>query len=696
MAKKKVNGVDVEDEGKEETGDLNSKLSKEWKGKFLSGGELQDNSLISISTSSIKLDWALGGLYEGSIVELYGDNATGKAQPLDAEIMTPDGIKLNKNLKIGDKVLTPDGGQSEIIGIFPQGVIDTYKVSFSDGTSTECSGDHLWYTETLLDRAKKRKGKVKTTLDISKTLERQSKGIKALNHKIPVTKPVSFNKKNLLVKPYLLGALLGDGNLCGTSIEITGEDKDILAACAAAVPENISLNKNPKSNTITYIFKRINNTGGNSIKDELRNELKISIKKLGLLNADCFTKFIPNEYLFSSIEDRLELLQGLLDTDGYIGETGIIEYSTSSSKLAEQSAFLVRSLGGKVSIQSRYPTYHYKGEKKTGALSYRVTIRMPQGSNPFKLTRKLDIFNKTNKYYPVKFITNVEYIGQKNSQCILIDHPDHLYMTNDFIVTHNTTFAMEVASNAIKLGKKVYYVDLERKLREAQINMIRDLDKTGLSIMYPDTAEEALNMMEEVVRSVPGCVVILDSVSGLLPEVEDAEDASKVTMGTVAKFCAKMIRKLTGIACKNKCLLLFLNHKTASMQMYGPSDTVHGGKAISNRASQRIELSRTMGQLIKGADGETVIGQVVKCKVVKNNVKRPFITVEVPIIYGQGIARELDIFEFAVELNVIDGTKKGWYGWKDQSFRKDEVLLKLLQDEAFKKEVVNEIKKVMN
>ncbi len=262
--------------------------------------------------------------------------------------------------------------------------------------------------------------------------------------------------------------------------------------------------------------------------------------------------------------------------------------------------------------------------------------------------------------------------------------------------TGKSTFSLEVASNAIKLGKKVYYVDLERKLREAQINMIRDLDKAGLSIMYPDTAEEALNMMEEVVRSVPGCVVILDSVSGLLPEVEDAEDASKVTMGTVAKFCAKMIRKLTGIACKNKCLLLFLNHKTASMQMYGPSDTVHGGKAISNRASQRIELSRTMGQLIKGPDGETVIGQVVKCKVVKNNVKRPFITVEVPIIYGQGIARELDTFEFAVELNVIDGTKKGWYGWKDQSLRKDEVLLKLLQDEAFKKEVVDEIKKVMH
>lgn len=256
-----------------------------------------------------------------------------------------------------------------------------------------------------------------------------------------------------------------------------------------------------------------------------------------------------------------------------------------------------------------------------------------------------------------------------------------------------TTLALHIAAcAAIQHDKHTFYFDLERKLRQAQIDMIGDLDKSKLHIIYPDTAEDTLNKMHEIVMTVPGSVLILDSVGGLLPEVEDAENAEKQTMGTVAKFCAKMIRKLTGHTNRNKNLLIFLNHKTASMQMYGPSDTVHGGKAISNRAAQRIEMSRAMSNLIK--NNEDVIGQIVKCKIVKNNLKRPFITVEIPIIYGMGICKELDLYEFAEELGLIQ--KAGSYvsvmGGENE--RKADVMNKIATDEAFRNKLVDEVNKV--
>lgn len=232
--------------------------------------------------------------------------------------------------------------------------------------------------------------------------------------------------------------------------------------------------------------------------------------------------------------------------------------------------------------------------------------------------------------------------------------------------TGKTTIALEVASNAMLMGKRVFFIDLERKLREAQIVMIKNFKRELFTILYPDTAEETIDMMYECIASTPGCVIILDSVSGLLPEVEDAEDAAKQTMGVVARICHKLVRKITGIAARHKCLCIFLNHKTASMQMYGPSDTVHGGKAIVNRAAQRIELTRTMSGLIKKKDSDDVIGQMVRCRTIKNNVHRPFITCEIPIIYGKGIDTALDHILLAKDMGIIPYAN-GWYTIKDEN-----------------------------
>jgi recombination protein RecA len=263
-----------------------------------------------------------------------------------------------------------------------------------------------------------------------------------------------------------------------------------------------------------------------------------------------------------------------------------------------------------------------------------------------------------------------------------------------------STLALEVSSNAMLMGKRVFYIDLERKLREAQIKMIKNFNRELFTVIYPDTGEETINMMYKCITEFPGSVLVLDSVSGLLPEVEEAEDASKQTMGVVARLCHKMIRKVTGPAARNKCLLIFLNHKTASMQMYGPSDTVHGGKAIVNRSAQRIEMTRNMSGLIKdkGEDGE-VIGQMVRCRVIKNNLNRPFISCEIPIIYGKGIDSDLDLFQLACEIGVLNTESKGWYESSVEGYtgkkRQSDVLELIQTDATFKAGLVAQVTAVM-
>lgn len=256
--------------------------------------------------------------------------------------------------------------------------------------------------------------------------------------------------------------------------------------------------------------------------------------------------------------------------------------------------------------------------------------------------------------------------------------------------TGKTTLALHVCKNAMNMGKKVFYLDLERKLRESQINMIPGFTRDKFTIAYPDTGEEAMNMMHELISDNPGCVLVLDSVGGILPEVEDAEDFEKQSRALVARLCHKMIRKITGITARNKCVVIFLNHLTATMAAYGKPFTTHGGTAIENRSAQRIELFSPAADAIKV--GSDKVGQMVRATVVKNNVNRPFITVSFPLIYGKGIDEDLDMLQFAKELGIVPYSK-GWYMVKrpgedeGKRMREADVLALIKEDETFRKKI---------
>lgn len=265
-----------------------------------------------------------------------------------------------------------------------------------------------------------------------------------------------------------------------------------------------------------------------------------------------------------------------------------------------------------------------------------------------------------------------------------------------------TTFALEIAASAIRMGKPVFYFDVERKLRESQLNMIRGLGEDARKLftrIRPDTGEEAVDMIHRCVTEVPGCLVVFDSITAMLPEVEDAENAAKQSMGLVARLCWKLVRKVLGPTERNKCTLLFISHLTTNLDPYATGDTVKGGKAVGDMSSQRIKLKRLNSQLIKDEQGN-VIGQMVICRIIKNNMARPFREVSVPIIYGKGIDRALDLLQLARDLCIIEYTN-GWYRLVNEEFpegknqRESYMLEYIKSHEEYRDSIIKQTKELL-
>jgi N12 class adenine-specific DNA methylase len=369
----------------------------------------------------------------------------GKAEPLDAKVLTPSGWVRMGDISVGDYVIAVDGNPTKVLGVFPQGEKEIYQVKFHDGAKTECCKEHLWHTKTQLERDQHKPGDVRELSAIMESLKyRTSK-----NHSIPMVGPVQFNSQTIPINPYILGVLLGDGSLANKNgVQFTSPDKQIIDTVAQLLPGTckVSVIKS-KSSCKTYGIVRKNQTQGtNQVLDSLR-DLELSGKK-------SYTKFIPDIYKFNSFDVRYAIFQGLMDTDGYVDKKGVtVQFSSSSKQLAEDVQFLVQSFGGNATIKSKIPTFMYKGEKKTGALHYTVHLRLPPDIHPFQLKKKAERVKPKSKYQPIRYITSVEYIGEKQAQCIMVEHPEHLYVTDDFIVTHNTMSALLLAKYNSKMGR---------------------------------------------------------------------------------------------------------------------------------------------------------------------------------------------------------------------------------------------------
>ena len=446
----------------------------------------------------------------------------GRAQPVFSKVLTPTGFRLIGDLAVGDRVIGSDGRPTEVLGIYPQGRKPVYRVQTQDGASTLACGEHLWAVATASD---KRRGK---PLRIVQTRDMVGHLRSAHQHRyeLPVlSQPVEFERLHILMDPYALGLLLGDGcATTSTTPSFSTADPGLVAALASSLPDT-DVHRKGK---IDYVLRR---RGGGRGGQRIVNPVTDLLRKLQLAGRRSNDKFVPPEYLCNVPEVRLGVMQGLLDTDGgpvtQQGRTCRIQYTTTSPRLREDMVFLVRSFGG----VAYWRTRRAEGRKPGRALgrdvlyrsdAYVVDIRLPAGIAPFRLERKRDLYDARCGGRPMRFIHSVEPAGEAETVCIRVAATDSLYITNDFMVTHNTLneafIILDEAQNATPAQMKMFLtrlgygaqavvngditqVDLDRDQRSGLV-VAREILKDVEGIAFVDFNERDVVRHELVARIV--------------------------------------------------------------------------------------------------------------------------------------------------------------------------------------------------
>lgn len=354
----------------------------------------------------------------------------GKAQPLDAKILTPTGWTTMRDVSIGDTLIGSSGGPIKVTGVFPQGTKDIYQIEFTDRTHTECCQDHLWAVSTPYMRTVKSPPNILTLDEIQKKGLVDNVGNR--RHFIPLVEPVKFTENELPIHPYLLGYILANGNITHGGVSISTPDREMIDRLSVLIPTELSIKH---SSNINYNISKI---GGKHAKGG-PNALTNHLRDLGLMGRHSYSKFIPSNYLYSSLASRILLFQGLMDGDGYVSKDNSLSYSSTSQNIANGVRELVQSFGGTAKLYL-YPTpkFTYKGEIRTGRPCYDMTIALPEHTKPFQLSRKANRYHPRTKYPPCRAIKTINYVGKKDCQCIAVDAPDSLYVTDHYLLTHNS------------------------------------------------------------------------------------------------------------------------------------------------------------------------------------------------------------------------------------------------------------------
>lgn len=332
---------------------------------------------------------------------LYGN----KAHSYDQLVYTPKGLQRWEEIKVGDYLFDTQGGVTKVLEIPFDNETEIYKITLQDGRTIEASGNHLW---KVIDYNGLEK--IKTTSELkSKYLKQKGKYQESLYY-IPSNKGIEYEEQEVKIDPYFLGLLLGDGTLGSATrnkISFTSAIQDI----------------KEYSNILNFKYKTFDDRH-HSIE---YSNIKSYLQELDLYDKRSHTKFIPDLYKYNSKKVRLELLKGLMDTDGTCEDNGNSGYTTVSERLAQDVLFLVRSLGINCNLNISSNSY---------GLVY--NIRIYTDTPIFKLSRKYSKQKITKNRAFKTGIRKIEYIGKKRAKCVTVDSQDHCYLIGDFVVTHNS------------------------------------------------------------------------------------------------------------------------------------------------------------------------------------------------------------------------------------------------------------------
>lgn len=644
-----------------------------------------------LSTGNIALDFILGGgIPKGRTTELYGPSQSGKAQPLDALVLTPTGFRRMGDLQIGDTVIDPEGHPSEVLGVFPQGEKDIYRLTFSDGSTCESTKDHLW---PLRYRAKRRTVSGRESVMVSGVVplaqvmspSRFSASSERSVLGAELRSDLDFAESPLPVDPYLLGLLLGDGGLGGSQPMFTSADQELVDSVSQALPAGVWLREASRAGRGVSYRLTAGNRGGRP------NPLTVALRELGIMGHLSDTKFVPEQYKLASAKTRLAVLQGLLDTDAEAcARGGAAIFGSASKQLRDDVVWLARSLGFRAVIGERQVI----GERVGGgeyffSYSTRVTSRL---APLFRLRRKVERWQRRSQTgerlgwvggVRPRVLMSVEFSRRAEAQCIAVSAPSHLYVTDDFIPTHNTTLAAMVAAQCQRAGLPVLYLDYEQAL---DTDYLRDLgvdtEDRKLFLPYPAASLEA--GAEVATRAIAtgqlGCV-IFDSVAAMTPAKIINEDGESRTTGMErARLLTNLLNKMNPSLARTGTAAIFINHERTEVNTAGgrpgmpPTKTTVGGTALKYYASTRVRFVIT--KKFKGARIDPLTGDKIEevhsvtslAEVTKNKTGAPFQRADLYLVLGQGFSNPHAAMGVLVGAKVVRKGAGGIYTFPEDLY----------------------------
>lgn len=363
----------------------------------------------------------------------------GKAHPYNEKVFTPNGWKLWEDINIGDTLFDDNGGITKVIDIPFNDYCDIYEVTLRDGRKVRCSEGHLWDIE-IHNRKGTHTMSTKEIMDIykrqRKVSDRNPNGIELLCA-IPRNKGIDMPFKETKVDPYTFGLLLGDGSFRHQSCYLTQLPED-LEIERPFIPYNII-----------------------SWKDKFAWRIDIPnwgniLREYGLYFKKSEDKFIPDEYKYNSREVRLNILKGLMDSDGTLDKKGRYIISLVSKQMIDDIAFICRSLGYNCSTIVRNAGYKKNGVYVKCLPCYSLTIytRDKISNLPRKIKEDSIITNEytINRELRTKII-DIQYVGRELAKCVTVDNESHRYLIGDFITTHNSYGLASIMSHNLILGE---------------------------------------------------------------------------------------------------------------------------------------------------------------------------------------------------------------------------------------------------
>lgn len=697
----------------------------------------------NVTTAFIKTGFPLFDYYFGAVINIHdelgkiikqearvgqavgtfnlfiGITQSGKAQPITTPIPTPDGWTTIGELKIGDKVFTHNGKVTTIDGVFPQGLKDIYKITFSDGRTAMCCEDHLWRV------AVHSHGKDNFMVTDVKTMLKHYKNKSGISrYRIQtLMNPVQYNHRDVPIDPYTLGALIGNGALKERYVTISGTYE---------VPEKIAKihdwipHKNSKNN---YSWTFYGYDGSLVKTEDFFEELP---ELIGSISSN---KRIPEIYLHNDVETRMELLRGLMDTDGsitYANGLFSVTYSSCSIGLLKDIQELVRSLGYTCNISE-----DKRKEKYRNGFHGTLSLQIPNNFKPeiFTVGHKALIAIEAGKFsnrrhYEYITIKNIEFDHVEEAQCIHVTDPSHLYVTDQFIITHNTTWVSQIAANIIRQFpySNVIHYDCEYRFDISRAESITKLPsyffdgsegperymiKTGavgfdtIQEMVVKTYVAKMKLKKELmvdsgyqdefgrpVMILQPTVIIIDSMTTVMNETfsydstKEASDAEKMRGNTEGARDAKTMKgffKDILPLCKEANIIIFgINHINTNMSMNAfvpvakqqnylkQDEIIPGGKTMVYYPFNIVKLTpRPSDDFTEESDG--FAGHIVMVEPIKsssnqsgNNSKG--ISFEMVFSFKQGFDSLRSLLMYGREYGIIEGNKNRMKFRDDDSF----------------------------